>query len=237
VGALVTPERGPSLSIVVPCLNEAATIAAMLESLAPLRSRGAQVIVVDGGSTDDTVALASARADVVVRAPTGRAVQMNAGAARATGDVVLFLHADTVLPQNADESIREALARQDAHWGRFDVDICGDGTLFRVISAAMNLRSRVSGIATGDQAIFVKRAAFEAVGGYPPIALMEDVALSKRLNARCRPACIRERVRTSARRWEKHGVLHTILLMWRLRLAYRLGADPDKLALRYVAHK
>jgi len=225
------------LSIVVPCLNEAEGIATALEALAPLRRRGAEVIVVDGGSTDGTAALAADRADFVLASPRGRAVQMNAGAGRARGDVLLFLHADTRLPEGADALIAAALARRGASWGRFDVTIRGRHPFLRVIGAAMNLRSRWTGIATGDQAIFVTRPAFDRAGGYPAIALMEDIALSSKLRAHAAPVCIAQRVSTSGRRWEAHGVVRTVLLMWRLRLAYYFGADPDKLAPRYAAGK
>lgn len=225
------------LSIVMPCLNEAGTIVASLEALEPLRQRGAEVIVVDGGSTDATLALAESRADVALTGARGRALQMNAGAAQATGDILLFLHADTTLPESADLLVIAGLARSGASWGRFDVTIRGRHRLLRAVSRAMNLRSRVTAIATGDQALFVTRRLFECVGGYPEIALMEDIALSKTLRRRGAPLCLRARVTTSGRRWEKHGVWRTVLLMWRLRLAYSMGADPDRLALRYAAHR
>lgn len=219
------------LSIVVPVLNEAEGIEAHLALLAPLRARGAEVIVVDGGSTDATPELAAALADRVLDAPLGRAAQMNAGARAAQGEAILFLHADTSLPEDADRLIGRALER--AHWGRFDVRIEGRHRLLAVVGAAMNLRSRLTGIATGDQAIFMRRPAFDATGGFPPIPLMEDVALSARLKRIGKPACVAERVVTSGRRWESRGVLRTIMLMWRLRLAYFLGADPVKLARSY----
>ena len=225
------------LSIIVPCLNEAEGIAAALDALAPLRRRGAEVIVVDGGSTDGTASIAEARADLVLAAPRGRASQMNAGASRARGDVLLFLHADTRLPEDADALVAEGLARSGASWGRFDVTIRGRHPLLRVIAAAMNLRSRWTGIATGDHAIFVRRSTFERVGGYPGIALMEDIALSSKLRPHGAPVRIPQRASTSGRRWEKHGVVRTVVLMWRLRLAYYFGADPDKLAPRYAADK
>jgi rSAM/selenodomain-associated transferase 2 len=221
----------------MPCLNESDTIVAALDALAPLRRRGTEVIVVDGGSTDRTIELAQSRADLTLTSARGRALQMNAGAARATGDILLFLHADTTLPENAHALVREGLARTGASWGRFDVTIRGRHRLLGVISRAINLRSRITGIATGDQALFVTRTLFESVGGYPQIALMEDIALSKTLRRCGAPLCLRARAITSGRRWEKHGVLKTMLLMWRLRLAYSLGADPDRLALRYAAHK
>ncbi|HET9385646.1 MAG TPA: TIGR04283 family arsenosugar biosynthesis glycosyltransferase [Gemmatimonadales bacterium] len=221
------------LSIIVPCLNEVDGIAAAMSALAPLRARGAEVIVVDGGSSDGTAERAAPYADAVIGAPRGRAAQMNAGAARARGEIMLFLHVDTLLPGSADALIIEGLKRTRRGWGRFDVTIAGRHPLLRVVERFMNLRSRLSGIATGDQAIFVTRSLFTAVGGYPEIALMEDVALSKRLKRFGRPLCLRHRLTTSGRRWEKHGVLRTIVLMWLLRLAYWLGADPAKLAMRY----
>jgi rSAM/selenodomain-associated transferase 2 len=219
----------PRLSIVVPTLNEAARIRAALEALAPLRARGHEVIVVDGGSEDATMALALPLATHVVKAPRGRALQMNAGARAASGEALVFLHADTRLPARADALILQALER--ASWGRFDVEIEGRHRLLKTVAAAMNLRSRLTGIATGDQAIFVRRDAFP---GFPQIALMEDIALSRELKRRGRPACLRERVRTSGRRWEARGVLRTIVLMWRLRLLYALGVAPQRLAREYA---
>jgi rSAM/selenodomain-associated transferase 2 len=221
------------LSIIVPCLNEADAISATLAALAPLRARGAEVIVVDGGSQDATATRAATLADAVIPGPRGRASQMNAGVARAGGEILLFLHADTLLPEAADALVVDGLQRSRRGWGRFDVAIAGHNPLLRVVAALMNARSRLTGIATGDQAIFVTRSLFTAAGGYPDIPLMEDVALSARLKHFGPPLCLRHRLTTSGRRWEKHGVLRTILLMWRLRFAYWLGADPRKLALRY----
>jgi rSAM/selenodomain-associated transferase 2 len=221
-----------TLSIVMPVLNEAAEIVATLEALAPLRTRGVEVIVVDGSSSDGTAALGRPLADQVLTVPRGRALQMNAGAATACGHVLLFLHADTRLPSDADHLVLDGLARTGRSWGRFDVRIDGGG-LLGLISLMMNVRSRITSIATGDQAIFVTRAAFEAMGGFPAIALMEDVALSARLKRLSKPLCLPARVTTSARRWRKHGVLRTMLLMWRLRLRFFLGADPAKLARAY----
>jgi rSAM/selenodomain-associated transferase 2 len=221
------------LSIIIPVLNEGDAIAGALDALAALRARGVEVIVVDGGSGDATMQNARTRADQVLTAPRGRALQMNAGAAAATGDVLLFLHADTRLPHGADAVVLDGLARSGRSWGRFDVTIAGRPALLGLIAAMMNLRSRLSGIATGDQAIFATRAAFQTAGGFPPIPLMEDIALSKRLKRKSRPLCLRARVTTSGRRWETNGVLRTIWLMWRLRLAYFLGADPARLARQY----
>lgn len=221
------------LSIIVPTLNEAAGIGAALSALAPLRARGHEVIVVDGGSTDATVAAALPSADRVLHAERGRARQMNAGARVAGGDVLVFLHADTALPPAADALIARALDAGASVWGRFDVRIEGRNPLLAVVAAMMNLRSRLTGIATGDQAVFVRRATFESIGGYPPIALMEDVALCRALARRSRPACVRERVVTSGRRWEARGVLRTIALMWWLRTRYFCGASPERLARLY----
>jgi rSAM/selenodomain-associated transferase 2 len=220
------------LSIVIPVLDEAATVESALRRLAPLRARGVEVVVVDGGSRDGTVELARALADRVLTAPRGRAHQMNAGAAAARGDMLLFLHADTTLPAGADNDIVIGLAHSGKVWGRFDVRIDGGG-IFSLISVFMNRRSRLTGIATGDQALFMTRAAFERVDGFPPIALMEDVALSARLKRIGRPLCLRTRVTTSPRRWQKNGILRTVLLMWRLRLSFFFGADPARLARQY----
>lgn len=222
-----------ALSVVVPVLNEAAGIAAALRRLAPLRALGAEVIVVDGGSGDATRELARPHADQLLTAPRGRAAQMNAGAALAQGDVLLFLHADTLLPADVHQRVTEAL-RDAAHvWGRFDVRIESRHRLLRVVATMMNLRSRITGVATGDQAIFVARHAFAQVAGFPPIALMEDIALSKRLRRLSSPACIDAPVVTSGRRWEARGVWRTIALMWGLRLAYVCGVAPATLARWY----
>jgi rSAM/selenodomain-associated transferase 2 len=221
------------LSIIVPVLDEGEGIAATLDVLADMRAVGTELIVVDGGSRDATIQRARLRADRVISAPRGRALQMNAGAEKASGDVLLFLHADTRLPTDADHLVLNGLERSGRAWGRFDVRIAGRHPLFPVIGWLMSMRSRISGIATGDQAIFVRRAAFNAAGGFAAIPLMEDVALCKRLKRISRPLCLRNRVITSGRRWEQHGVLRTILLMWRLRLAYFFGADPKHLARQY----
>ena len=219
----------PKLSIILPVLNEARGIDATLDALRPL---AAEIIVVDGGSVDATPVIVQGLADKVIAAPRGRARQMNAGAAVARGDILLFLHADTLLPVGADQSIIAALAA-GAAWGRFDVRITGESLWLPLIAGLMNRRSRLTGIATGDQAIFVRREVFAALGGFPAQPLMEDIELSRRLKAQSPPACLRERVLTSGRRWEKHGVLRTVLLMWSLRLRYFFGADPQMLARAY----
>lgn len=219
------------ISVVVPALNEAGGIRETLLALQPLRGRGHEVIVVDGGSSDGTRELAAPLADLVLNAARGRARQMNAGANRARGAILWFLHADTLAASDADRSILAALAGSD--WGRFDVRLSGRGWRLRVVEALMNLRSRLSAIATGDQGIFVKRKLFEAVGGFPEIPLMEDIALSRRLKQCGRPACLRDRMITSSRRWEANGLIRTVVLMWWLRLTYFFGADPARLAARY----
>ncbi len=221
-----------TLSIVMPVLNEAAAIEDALRALHAYRARGAEMIVADGGSNDDTVALARPLATSVLEAPRGRANQMNAGAAVAKGDVLLFLHADTRLPDDADALIMDGLTRSKRAWGRFDVRFDHGGWL-DLVAFMMNWRSWASGIATGDQAMFMTRAAFDEIGGFPAIALMEDVAASARLKRLGRPLCLRERVTTSGRRWRRHGVFRTILLMWRLRLAFFFGGDPNSLARHY----
>jgi rSAM/selenodomain-associated transferase 2 len=226
-----------SLSIIIPCLNEAGEIAAALEALRVARARGAEIIVVDGGSSDDTGELARHGADVLLSSPRGRARQMNAGAERARGDVLLFLHADSRLPRDADKLVLEGLATSGRGWGRFDVMIAGAHPLLPVVAKAMSWRSRLTGIATGDQAIFITRRLFDDTGRFPEIPLMEDIALTTTLRRGGPPLCLRERVTTSGRRWEKHGVVPVILLMWQLRLAYWLGASPDRLARRYAPHR
>ena len=221
----------PALSIIIPTLNEAQQIGWRLKQLQALRLAGVEVILADGGSTDQTVEYALPLVDHVVAAPRGRAAQMNAGAACASGAALLFLHADTRLPQEADSLIAAALEARA--WGRFDIALTGRHWLLKMVATMMNRRSRLTGIATGDQAIFVQRTVFDALGGYAPIVLMEDIELSTRLRRISRPACLPQKVISSGRRWKKYGICRTIWLMWRLRLAYFFGADPQALALAY----
>jgi len=217
------------LSIIIPALDERANLARLLPELLA-REPDAELIVVDGGSTDDSHAVVARVAGVRwVRSAPGRARQMNAGVAAAHGDVLLFLHADTALPDGAGRAIRAALADPAVVAGRFDVRLDSRRPLLRVVAWMMNRRSRLTGISTGDQAIFVRRAVFDALGGYANIPLMEDVELTRRLKRRGRLAALPLRVTTSARKWEREGAIRTIVLMWSLRLCYALGVAPARL--------
>ena len=221
------------LSIIVPTLNEGTIIRASLTALSRLRSAGHEVIVADGDSSDNTIIAAESLADRVISCERGRARQMNAGAKAACGDILVFLHADTLLPLNADSLIIDGIKQSDKHWGRFDIRLAGRRPLLRIIEILMNWRSRLSGIATGDQCLFVRREVFEAIDGFPDIALMEDIAITRLLKRYGQPLCIRQKVITSSRRWEQQGILRTVILMWRLRLGYFFGEDPRHLARLY----
>ena len=218
------------LSIIIPTLNEARNIEATLTPLQGLRNKRVEIIVIDGGSDDATFDLASPLSDRQLTARRGRAAQMNAGAAIAEGRMLLFLHADTRLTETA---LLPLLELQDTTWGRFDVRPDRAGLPFRVITTLMNWRSRITGIATGDQAIFVSRSLFEQAGGFPDMPLMEDIALSKRLKSIAKPRCLAGPAIISMRYWERHGVIRSILRMWRLRLAYFFRASPQRLYRRY----
>jgi rSAM/selenodomain-associated transferase 2/rSAM/selenodomain-associated transferase 1 len=224
------------ISVIVPALDEADAIGALLHALQPLRAAGGELIVVDGGSRDATAAVAAPLADRIVVAARGRASQLNAGAAVATGGVLLFVHADSRLQAADAAAMPSRLASSRRRWGRFDVAIEGRSRLLPMVAATMNARSRLTGIATGDQAMFVERGLFEAVGGFPLQPLMEDVELSRRLKrAAGRPLCVRGPVRTSGRRWDANGAWRTIAAMWRLRFDYWRGVRADDLARRYAA--
>ena len=227
----------PQLSVIIPALDEAAMIPATLQALQSLRTRGHEVIVVDGGSRDGTIELSRPLADRVVTARAGRASQMQAGAAVASGSILWFLHADTLPPPDADRLILAKLMQGRAAWGRFDVGFPQGPQLLRTVAWMMNQRSRLSGIVTGDQGLFVTRRLYHIAGGFPDIPLMEDIALSRALRRHGRPARIQQPVITSPRRWQTHGVLRTILRMWALRLAYFLGVNPRRLAACYAAHR
>lgn len=217
-----------TLSIIIPVLNEAENLSRVLQSLQVFRRSGHEVIVVDGGSLDNSLALAREAADLVLASEPGRALQMNRGAEKATGDVYLFLHADTILPDDA-LPLLSALDTSISCWGRFDIRLSSNKTVFRLIEWLMNTRSRLTSIATGDQALFVERRLFEEIKGFPAIALMEDIAISRALKKHSAPLCFSSKVISSSRRWENHGVAMTVLLMWKLRLYYFFGMSPDKL--------
>lgn len=227
-------KTGAVLSVIVPVLNEAAVIETALRALQPLRAAGHEVIVADGGSSDGTQNLARPWCDTLVNAELGRAVQMNAGAAAARGDVLLFLHADTQLPADAAQALQVFLTTSKA-WGRFDARLSGSRFLFKVISWFMNTRSRLTGICTGDQALFVRRSAFERLGGFAAQPLMEDIELSRRLRDVSRPYCVVSPVTTDSRRWQQQGAWATIFLMWRLRWRYWRGESAESLAHAYRA--
>lgn len=236
------------LSIVIPLLNEADNLPKLMGHLAHLNPAPYQVILVDGGSTDNSVAIAKELIESlidsspsvisgqvidwqIIESAAGRALQMNAGAELATGDVLLFLHADTQLPNHAIADITSAV--RQAAWGRFDVRLDSSAWMLKVVSQMINWRSRFSGIATGDQAIFIKKPLFEQLGGYPQQPLMEDIELCKRLKAIGKPACLRSKVITSARRWQQYGTWRTIGLMWHLRFDYWRGVSADNIKQRY----
>jgi len=218
-------------SIIIPTLNEAPGIRECLLALQALRAE-CQLIIADGGSTDNTREISLPLVDVCITVPKGRAVQMNAGAQKASTDVLIFLHADTFLPGNPLDLIQHALDN-GAQWGRFDMQLVGESFMLKVVAAMMNWRSRLTGIATGDQVIFVTRSAFQEVGCFPDIALMEDIAISKNLKKTSGCYCLAAKVQSSGRRWEAFGVWRTIALMWSLRLRYFFGAEPDTLAQLY----
>ena len=233
-GPGLSPEVGsrlppPRLSVIVPVLDDAEALRRRQADLKALRDAVHELIVVDGGSRDASLEVSRSFATLCSSTGAGRARQMNEGARKANGDILLFLHADTRLPEGGPARIAHAFAEGEEVWGRFDVRLSGSHPLLRVVEAAMNWRSRLTGIATGDQCIFVGRAVFDRLGGFPPIPLMEDIALSRMLRRVRRPLCLSERVVTSSRRWQRDGILKTVLLMWSLRLAYSLGADPARL--------
>lgn len=220
------------MSIIIPVLNEEDTVVSTLLHLQDARKHGHQVIVVDGGSHDDTVARTHGLVDQILKSKCGRAFQMNTGAEHADDEVLIFLHADTVLPDKGCTMVAHVI-ENGGQWGRFDVRLSGKSWLFRVIEKMMNWRSCLTSIATGDQAIFVRKSLFWEVGGYPGIPLMEDIVLSRKLRNHSKPVCLKACVTTSSRKWESNGILRTVFLMWRLRLMYSLGVPADKLAKQY----
>lgn len=221
------------ISVIVPVLNEAQSIEGTLAQWQARRGADIELIVVDGGSTDESVKYASSLADKVLVTEAGRARQMNYGAKNANGHCLLFLHADTMMPSQAYQAFLQVSKRSKNHWGFFLVTLNNSSRVFRVIETLMNWRSRITAVATGDQCIFVSRSLFENLDGYQDILLMEDVEITKRLRTISKPIIVSERVSTSTRRWEHNGVLSTVLKMWRLRLAYFFGASPEKLHRQY----
>ena len=216
------------LSIIIPVLNDELALSKISRHLQSIKNQQHEVIVVDGGSTDNTLTVAHEVTDTVIVCPPGRALQMNSGAAVATGDVFLFLHADTFLPDNTVQIISDLSEGEDV-WGRFDVRLSSHKIIYRLIERLINLRSCVTSIATGDQAIFIEKNLFDRIGGFPEIALMEDIEISRQLKKISSPVCVKQRVTTSSRRWETRGVVTTVLMMWKLRLYYFMGVSPDKL--------
>jgi len=220
------------ISIIIPTINEDEVIENTLRPLQPLRNLGAEVILVDGGSSDQTQHIAAPLVDIWIDSPAkGRALQMNLGAAQANRDILWFLHADTVIPEHAERYIINTL--KNRRWGRFDLKLSGDNFLLRIVEWMINHRSCWSGVATGDQGIFLTQKLFNKLDGLPEIALMEDIALSRKLKKVAAPGCIKHPLITSSRRWEKNGIVQTILLMWWLRFSYWLGVDPEKLVKLY----
>jgi len=220
------------ISIIIPVLDEDENLSQALQVLQPFRRAGHEVVVVDGGSTDSSLMIAQEAADVAIVSKPGRAIQMNSGAAVANGDLYLFLHVDTKLPGNALQLLSE-ININGCFWGRFDVRLSSHRIVYRLIERLMNLRSRFTSIATGDQAIFIERKLFQKIGGFPEIELMEDIAVSRLLKKQLRPVCLKAKVITSSRRWETYGIVATVLLMWKLRLYYFFGVSPERLSQLY----
>jgi len=216
------------ISIIIPVLNEEINLSRISSNLQSIRHQGHEVIIVDGGSADNTLAISYEITDMVIVSKAGRALQMNSGASVASGEVLLFLHADTFLPDNAIQIVSDSFRRKN-YWGRFDVRLSSSKYVYRLIEGLMNLRSCITSIATGDQAIFIEKDLFDRVGGFPEISLMEDVEISCQLRKISRPVCLKQKVITSSRRWETNGVVATVLLMWKLRLYYFFGVSPEKL--------
>jgi len=219
------------VSIIIPVLNEEQSINALLQQLQSYRLQGHEIIVVDGGSQDETIKVAKSLCDQLISSEAGRARQMNKGAELSKNEILWFLHADTIIPDESVESIQQALSEND--WGRFDIHLSGTHFLFRIIEKMINIRSCVFSIATGDQGIFLKRSIFKTVNGYSNIPLMEDVELSKKLKKISRAVCLNNKLTTSSRRWEKNGILITVFLMWKLRFLYWLGMSAKRLSLQY----
>ncbi|VAW93181.1 Glycosyl transferase, family 2 [hydrothermal vent metagenome] len=226
----------PKISIIIPVINEATSIINFLKPLQYYRNKGHELILVDGGSHDDTLKLSQNYVDQTFSSKLGRAAQMNFGAKHANNTILLFLHSDTYLPNSADTIIINALTKNKI-WGRFNVELSNNRFIFRTIAWLMNLRSKITKLATGDQAIFINKKIFNNIKGYPDIPLMEDIALCKNLRKKYSCVCLSNKIITSSRRWEKNGIYHTIILMWRIRALYYFGVSPKRLAELYYGKK
>lgn len=225
--------RVMKVSVIIPVLNERENLDRLLGELQGIRAAGHEIIVVDGGSHDGSTSIAQGRSDKFIRHERGRGIQMNAGAYCATGEVLLFLHADTRLPPDFLSAVQAACNHNLGQWGFFRIRLSGNNRLFRIIDTCMNLRSRFTGIATGDQCLFVTKQLFREDGGYEEIPIMEDIALCRRLKRTCQPVVLSDSVTTSSRRWQQQGAVKTIISMWVLRLAYYLGISPSRLVRFY----
>jgi len=219
--------RSLSVAAIVPVLNESALLPDMIERFRHIDVD--ELVYADGGSTDGTREQLQAAGVRWVSSRSGRSAQMNCGAAECTSDILLFIHVDTAVSSSHIEAVRKSMRDRGMAGGRFDVQLSGAHPAFRIIESMINLRSRLSRISTGDQAMFVRRDVFERLGGFPDQPLLEDVAFSRLLKRAGNIACLRQRVETSSRRWEEYGIVRTILLMWWLRLRFWLGAAPARL--------
>jgi rSAM/selenodomain-associated transferase 2 len=237
VAHLVNNMHTNKISFIIPCLNEEDNIRATLLPLQSLRQRGHEIIIGDGGSTDNTISSAKNLYDQLVSSKKGRALQMNSAAKLSSNDILCFLHADTLAPENIDSLILDGLQNSYKIWGRFNINLSGKHWLFRIIEASINIRSCISGVASGDQGIFIYRNVFDKINGFKPMPLMEDIDFSKRLKETSRPICISNSpLITSSRRWERHGILRTVFLMWRLRLKFFMGVPTEQLENLYRRH-
>lgn len=228
-----TRKPPPILSIIVPVHNHAHSIGTTLLALRPFRDRNAEVVVVDGGSTDGTPMLARPLADQVIRSPLGLARQMNEGAKVANGFIFLFLRPETALPLDADTQVMFGRSRDTSVWGYFDLRIRGRHMMLPLVARFLNWRSRSSGLATSDQAIFVQRETFYRIGGFKPMPVMADIELCERLRAISPPICVTSRVTVPGDHYDRDGILKTLHAMTAMRWRYRMGAKPEDLAKRY----
>lgn len=224
-----------SIAIVVPVLNEERELDSAIKHLQTVNAD--ELVFIDGGSVDSSTNILEQNKVIWYASKPGRAKQMNLGASKVTSDIILFLHTDTLLCSSYLQKIRASMQDSKVIAGRFDIILSGSHLMFRLVELFVNWRSRLTRISSGDQAMFIRRDIFESLGGFPDQVLMEDIEMSKRLKVLGKITCLHEQVVTSSRRWEKHGIFRTILLMWRLRFQYWLGADPANLKQQYVDHQ